>query len=180
MRHTAQAWLQPGADLESDALTLSAYMGVGSLEPTIAMALAHGKGGFLLAATSNPEAAALQRAVIGGGSGKSVAAGIVEGVIARNRAQSMSGFGSFGVVIGATVDCSSYGIDRDELAEARIPILAPGFGHQGATFDQLRARYGAAAPSTVVSVSRSVLAAGPVRITESIAAAADEVARCLG
>jgi orotidine-5'-phosphate decarboxylase len=173
-----QAWLKPGAALESDALTLSAYMGVGSLEPTIALALAHGKGVFLLAATSNPEAAALQQAVIGSGSGKSVAAGIVEGVMDMTRAHATGSFASVGVVIGATVDCSSYGIDRDELAAARIPILAPGFGHQGATFDQLGARYGAAAPSTVVSVSRSVLAAGPARIAEAVAAAADEVAQC--
>ncbi|MDK6572353.1 orotidine 5'-phosphate decarboxylase, partial [Escherichia coli] len=32
----AAAWLQPGSPLEADALTLTPYLGVGSLEPAIA------------------------------------------------------------------------------------------------------------------------------------------------
>ena len=174
-----QAWLTPGSSLECDAVTLGAYMGVGSIEPPMALALATGKGVFVLAATSNPEAAGLQHAVMGGADRKSVAAGIVGDVIDRTRRAGASGIASLGVVIGATVDCASYGIDRDELAAARIPILAPGFGHQGARIDQLPSRYGAAAPFAVVSVSRSILAAGPDRIAEVIAEQADQVAACL-
>ena len=165
MEAYAQAWLTPGVAARGGRADRRArtWVSVRSSRRSH-LALAHGKGVFVLAATWNPEAAALQT---GGDRQRErdiVAAGIVEGVNARNATHS-HGVASapLGVVIGATVDCSSYGIDRDELAAARSPILAPGFGHQGATFDQLRARFGAAAPSTVVSVSRVSLAAGPAR-----------------
>jgi orotidine-5'-phosphate decarboxylase len=174
-----QAWFTPGSALECDALTLSAYMGVASIEPPMALAQANGKGVFVLAATSNPEASGLQHSVMGGTDRKSVAAGIVGEVIDRTRPGTAPGIASLGVVIGATVDCASYGIDRDELAAARIPILAPGFGHQGARIDQLRSQYGAAAPFAVVSVSRSILAAGRDQITRTIAEHARQVAECL-
>lgn len=57
----AQAWLTPGSPLEADAMTVSAYQGVGSLSGAVTLATDHGKGLFVLAATSNPEAAALQK-----------------------------------------------------------------------------------------------------------------------
>ena len=39
----AAAWLEPGAPLEADALTLTPYLGVGSLAPAIELAQQHGK-----------------------------------------------------------------------------------------------------------------------------------------
>src|SRR5580698_5701481 len=56
----AQSWLTPGAPLEADAMTISAYQGVGSLAAPMILATEHGKGLFVLAATSNPEAFATQ------------------------------------------------------------------------------------------------------------------------
>src|SRR5690606_16086582 len=44
----AQAHLLPGAPLEADAITVSPYLGTGSLDPAAELALAHGKGLFLL------------------------------------------------------------------------------------------------------------------------------------
>ncbi|MCR8671414.1 orotidine-5'-phosphate decarboxylase, partial [Agrococcus sp. HG114] len=58
----AAAWLEPGAPLEADALTASPYLGVGALEGLFAAAERAAKGVFVLAATSNPEGAAIQRA----------------------------------------------------------------------------------------------------------------------
>jgi orotidine-5'-phosphate decarboxylase len=60
-----EAWLSPGSPLEADAMTISAYQGVGSIAEPIALAQAHGKGLFVLAATSNPEAVMAQTATIG-------------------------------------------------------------------------------------------------------------------
>jgi orotidine-5'-phosphate decarboxylase len=57
------------------------------------------------------------------------------------------------------------------------PILAPGFGFQGATFDSLRATYGSAAKNTVVSSSRGILEAGPDGIRGAIAVQAAELTR---
>ena len=62
----AAAWLQPGSPLEADALTLTPYLGVGSLEPAISLAAAHGKGVFVMSANSNPEAEAFQTSEIDG------------------------------------------------------------------------------------------------------------------
>src|SRR5690606_2108364 len=53
----AAAWFTPGSPLEADALTVNPYLGVGALDSTFALAARHGKGTFVLAATSNPDAA---------------------------------------------------------------------------------------------------------------------------
>ncbi len=154
-----EAWLTPGSSLEADAMTIVAYQGLGSLTDPIARAQQHGKGLFVLAATSNPEAAATQTATVrrGAHAGQSVAAAIVEGVRELN-AQSPV-LGGVGVVLGATVDLGDYGIDREALE--RTPILAPGFGDQGAELTDLHALYGAVSPNIIANVGRSVLRQGP-------------------
>src|SRR5690606_29705081 len=97
----AQAWLTPGGQLESDAMTVSAYQGVGSLEAPLEMADRHSKGLFVLSATSNPEAAAIQMARTE--AGDTVASRITHDVAAWNTDHSAGRLGSVGVVIGATV-----------------------------------------------------------------------------
>jgi orotidine-5'-phosphate decarboxylase len=166
-----EAWLSPGSTLEADAMTAVAYQGVGSLAGPIELARAAGKGVFVLAATSNPEAVATQTAV-GSGSGETVAAGIVSGVDQLNAAA--SALGSIGVVLGATVDLADYGIETARLA--KTPILAPGFGEQGALFGDIPRLYGAASANLVVTVSRGVLRAGPQGIAAEIARTAAELA----
>jgi len=166
-----QAWLTPGSPLEADAMTVSGFQGVGSLEAPAQLAARTGKGLFVLAATSNPESVGIQTAVITRGelSGRSVSAGIVAGVNIWNRAP----LGSIGVVIGATVALEDYGITGDDLAST--PILAPGFGHQGVGFDALPSVYGTASKNVIVSSSRAILDAGP----DGIAATIDAQARTL-
>lgn len=176
-----QAWLEPGSPLESDAMTVSAYQGVGSLTGLFTQARTAGKGAFVLTATSNPEALALQTARIEEGehSGKSVTAGIVEEVMAINE-QEGEPLGSVGIVLGATVFASDYGVSIEELSgRTATPVLAPGFGFQGATFTQLRERYGSATPNVVATTSRAVLSSGPHGISNAIDRAAGELAECL-
>jgi orotidine-5'-phosphate decarboxylase len=178
-----QAWLTPGSPLEADAMTISAYQGLGSLAAPMELAERHGKGLFVLAATSNPEAAALQTAELVAGEGKrrSVAGSIVDDVIGWNQ-QHGQAIGSIGVVLGATVDLNDYGVSLDSLSGTGLathpatPILAPGFGHQGARYDQLETLFGPAAPYVVVSASRNILSAGPDGIAAAIQAQAREVA----
>ena len=125
----------------------------------------------MLSATSNPEAGELQLGITS--SGLTVAASIVERVQQWN--SSSAGIGSIGLVLGATVDLASYGIER----LGNTPVLAPGFGHQGARIADLRAIYGAAASHVLVSASRSILAAGPKGVAAAIEAQAAEVAEAL-
>ncbi|WP_261164010.1 orotidine-5'-phosphate decarboxylase [Microbacterium sp. Marseille-Q6965] len=162
----AEAWLRPGAALEADAVTASPYLGVGSLTGTFDLAYREGKGVFVLAATSNPEARGLQGAIAGG---DTVAARVVSEVAARNAAEvDDDEWGSLGLVIGATVDWADAGLRPFAPA---APILAPGFGHQGAVPSDLNARFGALAPCVLASESRSILSAGPAGIADAIRAA---------
>lgn len=186
-----QAWLTPGSPLEADAMTVNAYQGVGSLAGPIALARESGKGLLVLAATSNPESLPSQTAIIavggsnGGRAGRTVAAGIVDEVIGLNTTTPQASaasptVGSFGVVIGATVDPARFGIPLGAMVAApATPVLAPGFGHQGVGFSALRGQYGAAAPFVIASTSRDVLAAGPGGIAEAVARHAGELAECL-
>jgi orotidine-5'-phosphate decarboxylase len=168
----AEAWLTPGKTLEVDAITLSAFQGVGSITDPIARAATHGKGVFVLAATSNPEAFATQTAVLD--SGVTVAAGIVEEVRAINGEATL---GSVGVVIGATVNLEDFGIDPAALTGT--PILGPGFGEQGALLSELPNLYGAVRWNVVANVGRSVLRAGASGIDAELARHADELRKAL-
>jgi orotidine-5'-phosphate decarboxylase len=162
-----EAWLTPGAPLEADAMTALAYQGLGSLDAVFDRAVAQGKGVIVVAAASNPEAAAVQGAVRA--DGRTVAAALIDEARALG--------GTAGVVIGATVRLSDYAIDPAALTG--VPILAPGFGAQGARIADLRSIFGTAAPNVLVSLSRELLAAGPTGIGEAIERTAGEVAACL-
>jgi orotidine-5'-phosphate decarboxylase len=159
-------------------MTISAFQGVGSIAAPIELARQGGKGLFVLAATSNPEAFATQSAVVGSGelAGRTVAASIVDEMNMGNDAASgLPGLGSFGVVIGATVRLADFGIAASDLAAT--PILGPGFGHQGAGYESIRTIYGSAAANVVVSSSRAILDAGPADIAGAITRQASELAR---
>ena len=59
----AQAWAGTGP-LAADAVTASPYLGFGSLQPLLDLAAVNGRGVFVLAATSNPEGASVQRCLL--------------------------------------------------------------------------------------------------------------------
>ena len=154
----AQAYLSDDAPLAADSITVSPYLGYGSLTPALNLAEASGRGVFVLALTSNPEGADVQHAVNGD---QAVAAGIVEGVTASNaQARGEDRLGCIGLVIGATVGgaVSDLGID---LQRANGPLLAPGVGAQGAGPAELEAVFGAARRQVLASTSRGVLKTGP-------------------
>ncbi|WP_203579427.1 orotidine-5'-phosphate decarboxylase [Microbacterium hibisci] len=160
----AEAWLTPGSPLEADALTVSPFLGVGALDGTFELAGRHGKGLFVLAATSNPEALPLQRSRHA--DGVTVSADIMREVSARNARSTPEGqWGSFGLVIGATVDWTDAGL---RPFSPIAPILGPGFGHQGAEPRELGARFGDLQEAVIASESRSILAAGPDRLAARI------------
>ena len=163
MEGYAAAWLAPGAPLESDALTLSPYLGTDSLNAAFSAATAHEKGVFVLAATSNPEASALQRARVD--DEESVAERVAHDVAARNIGAPGS-LGPIGLVVGATVDRRAYGLS--DIVLAGTPILAPGFGAQGAEPGDLGRLFGYVSSQVVASESRSILSAGPAGLAARI------------
>jgi orotidine-5'-phosphate decarboxylase len=144
----AAAWAGD-SPLACDAVTASPYLGFGSLRPLLDTATEHGRGVFVLAATSNPEGASVQRATV---DGRTVAQSIVDDVGGENRS---SGTGSVGVVVGATLT------DVPDLGSLGGPVLVPGVGAQGGRADTLAGLGGAATGTVLPAVSREVLRAGP-------------------
>lgn len=158
-----EAWLLPDSPLRVDALTVSAFQGLGSLSGVIDLALGHGRGLFVLCATSNPESASTQLARTH--DGETVSAMIARQVAEVNASDDRSA-GSVGLVLGATLDLSSYEFALDE----RTPVLAPGFGAQGGRLEDLGKLFPTSAP-VLASVSRSVLGEGPDGLDAAIAQA---------
>jgi orotidine-5'-phosphate decarboxylase len=173
----AEAWLTPGSPLEADAMTISAFQGVGSIVEPMRLAETAGKGLFVLAATSNPEAESIQKAVVQTGprSGSTVARAIIDDVTSFNQSQSAHAFGTVGLVLGATVDLGSYGIDTAAASAVATPVLAPGFGHQGAQVRDVARLFGSLAGGVIVSESRGLLSAGPRGLADAIRSRATEV-----
>ncbi len=156
----ARAYLSPDSPLRADAITVSPYLGFGSLRPALDLAHESGRGLFVLALTSNPEGAQVQHATW---DGRPVAGHVVDGVTSQNAAHAGTGeLGSIGLVVGATVGEAVRTLGLD-LAGANAPLLAPGVGAQGATADDLRTVFGAALGNVLASSSREILGAGPDR-----------------
>lgn len=160
----ASAYLDPSSPLYVDAVTASPYLGVGSLAPMFELAATHGGGVFVLALTSNPEGAAVQRARTS--DGRTVAQTVIDEISQLNAG--VEPLGSFGLVVGATI-----GETGHDLSGVNGPLLAPGLGAQGATAADLRTVFGPALPAVLPSYSREVLNAGPD--ATALRAAADRV-----
>ncbi|MEJ6489921.1 orotidine-5'-phosphate decarboxylase [Leucobacter sp. USCH14] len=163
----ADTWLAPGSPLEADAMTVVAYQGFGTLEGALAHVEHHGKGLFVLAATSNPEAAEVQRARRA--DGRTVAAAMVQDASEWNAANARASVGSVGVVLGATLDLASFEIDVAERpAGPALPVLAPGFGHQGARIEDAGRVFGGIGHALLANESRSILSGGPIGLPERV------------
>ncbi|HOQ54196.1 MAG TPA: orotidine-5'-phosphate decarboxylase [Micropruina sp.] len=146
------AYLVDGAPLAADAITVSPYLGFGSLQPAFDAAERSGRGVYVLARTSNPEGHLVQLA-LGEDHEGSVAQEIID---AARRANSASGQGAIGLVVGGTHDdlgCDVSGFNGS--------ILVPGIGFQGGRIDDLPALFGDAIDVVLPAVSRDVIAAGP-------------------
>jgi orotidine-5'-phosphate decarboxylase len=175
------AWLGQNSPFISDALTVSPYLGFGSLRETLSGALERGKGIFVLAATSNPEGAAVQRATSGE---RTIARQIWDSLNEINAitADGNAKLGSFGAVMGATLNLQSFGLAslQEGQDNAATPILAPGFGAQGAELSATKQLFGNACSQVIHSVSRSVLQSGPNGLAKAIDAAKAELSIGLG
>ena len=147
----ADAYLDEDSPLGADAVTVSPFLGFGSLEPFFSVAERNDAGVFVLALTSNPEAPAVQQAI--GAAGRTVAGAILDDLRAING--DAAPMGSFGAVIGATIGSTEEDLDING------PLLVPGFGTQGGTVEDVRRLFAGVMDRVLVSTSRSVLAAGP-------------------
>ena len=147
----ADAYLDEDSPLGADAVTVSPYLGFGSLDPFFTVAERNDAGVFVLALTSNPEAPEVQHAI--GGSGRTVAGAILGDLRALNG--NAAPMGPFGAVVGATIGSTAEDLDING------PLLVPGFGAQGGTVNDVRRLFAGVLDRVIVATSRGVLAAGP-------------------
>ena len=78
----ADAYLDPASPLAADAITVSPFLGFGSLDPIVETALRNDAGVFVLALTSNPEGPQFQHATTP--DGRTVAGAVLDAVASLN------------------------------------------------------------------------------------------------
>ena len=162
----AAAYLADGAPLAADAITLSPYLGFGSLGGAIDLARRRGAE-LRPGPDQQPRGPEIQSARTP--DGRTVAGTILDAAAAANRD---SDTGHVGLVVGATVGRTDLDFTR-----LRGSILAPGFGAQGGTVADLDVVFGAAIGSVLPTTSRELMSAGPdpVRIRERAVAVLGQV-----
>jgi orotidine-5'-phosphate decarboxylase len=163
----ARAWLASEGPFVADAVTVSPYLGSKSLDETVSFASNNSKGIFILAATSNPEAKPLQSSV--SANNQSVASSIASYAARLNREP----LGSVGLVIGAQANLVDMAIDTGALGST--PILAPGFGSQGANLSNARSIFGELSDVTIFNVARSIAGDSPLGLLERVQSAKAEL-----
>jgi orotidine-5'-phosphate decarboxylase len=165
----AEAYLGPGAPLESDALTVHPYLGVGAMGALVSRA--HESGGCLLVVTrsSNPEGRTLQTAR--DRTGRSVEEGLLREIGALNASLAPDEIGPIGAVVGPIH--LEPGLD---LRATNGLFLAPGVGAQGATPLDVAEVFEACPDRVMPSASRSLLTHGPdlVELRDAVTALAAE------
>ncbi len=123
----------------ADAVTLNPFMGADTLEPFLDY---EGKGIYLLAVTSNPGSADIQRRRLASGEGGEWVYELVAQMTGRR--------GGIGLVVGLT---NASGEVLGKIPD--VPLLIPGLGAQGGDLGVISGQ-GRSAPN-VVNVSRGVL-----------------------
>lgn len=150
MEAYADAYLADGSPLAADAITVSPYLGFGSLAPAIERAHHYERGVYVLARTSNPEGAQVQLAL---GEDNSVVQSIIDAATEVNRASRQK---AVGLVVGGTH--ASLGCDLDDFNGS---ILVPGIGAQGGRIEDLATLFGDSVGQVLPTLSRGVVSVGP-------------------
>lgn len=136
----------------ADALTVSPYLGMDTLEP---MAPAHhpGKGLFVLVRTSNPGSDAIQNLALSAGGSLAQHMGAQ---VAHLGGPSVGarGYSSVGAVVAATKPGDARTM-RESMPQQIF--LVPGFGAQGGTIETVRALFHVEHRGALVTASRSVI-----------------------
>jgi orotidine-5'-phosphate decarboxylase len=168
----AAAYLADGAPLAADAITLSPYLGFGSLTSAIELAGSTGRGVYVLALTSNPEGPSIQHSLTQDQT--MVGQHIINAAAAANAGPEV---GSVGIVAGATI-----GRTGADFSRLNGSILAPGIGAQGARASDLAEVFGTGISWVLPATSREVLRAGPDpgRLREAAIRALGEMSAVLG
>jgi len=170
----AEAYLDVGAPLEADAITVHPYLGLAAMGAYVSRA--HKAGSCLLVVTraSNPEGLAVQSAR--DGSGRQVDEALLAEISELNRTLAPGRIGPVGAVVAPVR------IEPElDLAGAQALFLAPGVGAQGATPRDVAQVFATCPDRVMPASSRSLLLPGPdvSALRDGAAALAAEFRRIL-
>jgi orotidine-5'-phosphate decarboxylase len=154
-RAYAQAFLEPREDGVplADAMTVSPYLGLDSVEPFLAACRRHGSGLFFLVRTSNAGAADVQDLAMS--DARPLWHHLAE--LVHEWGEPLvgeKGMSSVGAVVGAT---HPRAVSEARRLLPRSPMLLPGVGAQGATPADVARAFTAGPASALVTASRSVI-----------------------
>ncbi|MGB0747584.1 MAG: orotidine-5'-phosphate decarboxylase [Magnetospiraceae bacterium] len=152
----AEGWVGADSPFGADAVTATAYLGFGALDPLLTRAAETGAGVFLVVRSSNPEGAGLQAAQTQ--AGLAVADALARDIAAFNAKVAPGAVGPIGAVIGATLGDEA--IATVQTLENSL-FLVPGLGAQGADFDDVKRLFAGATDRILPNSSRGVLTHGP-------------------
>jgi orotidine-5'-phosphate decarboxylase len=137
----------------ADAMTVSPYLGLDSVEPFLAACRRHGSGLFFLVRTSNAGAADVQDLAMS--DARPLWHHLAE--LVHEWGEPLvgeKGMSSVGAVVGAT---HPRAVSEARRLLPRSPMLLPGVGAQGATPADVARAFTAGSASALVTASRSVI-----------------------
>lgn len=149
----AKAYLGSDSPFGADSLTVSPYLGKDSLEPFVDRCIEADAGIFVLVKTSNPGSGFMQDLSLEGATISDRVADYVQEQ-AMKTADSPTGYGSVGCVVGATYP------EQLIAMRQRMPnawILIPGYGAQGGSAEDVRHGLDSRGLGAVVNSSRGII-----------------------
>jgi orotidine-5'-phosphate decarboxylase len=164
-----RALIGPGSALGADATTVHAYLGLDGLRTMVDRAVDVGATLFVVVRSSNAGAWPLQDA--------QVRPGITVVDMLRDQIRETNTERAPATPLGAVVGATYSRLDAEWLAGfGGAPLLAPGVGAQGATWDDIRARFAGVLADVIPSASRSLLREGPdpASFSRAVRAAAEQ------
>jgi orotidine-5'-phosphate decarboxylase len=144
----AEAYLSPDGPFDVDALTINGYQGTDCLQPFLDQAREHAKGVFVLVKTSNPSSVEIQD--LRTETGEPVFEAMAK-LVDRWDCEA---------VVGATYPREAA---RARELMPRATILAPGYGAQGATAQDVVPSFRADGSGAIVNNSRGIIFAADAR-----------------
>jgi orotidine-5'-phosphate decarboxylase len=150
----AEAYLGVGAPIHVDAITVTPYLGFGSLGPFVDRSLETDTGVLVVTRSSNPEGRSIQEAV--DESGASVEERLALDIASANAQLSPGALGPIGAVFGPT-----HGAPGFDIRAMNCFFLAPGVGAQGATARDVADCFASCPDRVLPSSSRALLRDGP-------------------
>lgn len=140
----------------ADAITVNPYMGSDGITPFVKVAGETGKGIFVLVKTSNPGSKDFQDRVFGAAGKEQRLYEIVGAEVIKwgKDLTGENGYSSVGAVVGATFPEEAAGL-RKQMPNTIF--LAPGYGAQGATAEDLKGYFNKDGLGAIVNASRSII-----------------------